>query len=152
MRYVPYTANQPKKYRDIIFFSYCPALLLKKRAFCNTFTCMHLADKKRFYPKRLTVHSGYTIFFFYQYVCSLGIEPTTFCAANAMLYHWAPGTLLIGYFARCVLLWPKAVVSKLNLCLLNSNFDNMLVQNSNLVFQPIWQPYWQSPLISELLS
>ncbi len=22
---------------------------------------------------------------FYQYVCSLGIEPTTFCAANAML-------------------------------------------------------------------
>ncbi len=24
---------------------------------------------------------------FYQYVCSLGIEPTTFCAANAMLYH-----------------------------------------------------------------
>ncbi len=21
------------------------------------------------------------------YVCSLGIEPTTFCAANAMLYH-----------------------------------------------------------------
>ncbi len=25
---------------------------------------------------------------FDQYVCSLGIEPTTFCAANAMLYHW----------------------------------------------------------------
>ncbi len=24
---------------------------------------------------------------FCQYVCSLGIEPTTFCAANAMLYH-----------------------------------------------------------------
>ncbi len=44
----------------------------------------------RFYPKRLTVHSGYT--FFSQYVCSLGIEPTTFCAANAMLYHWATGT------------------------------------------------------------
>ncbi len=33
------------------------------------------------------MHSGYT--FFYQYVCSLGIEPTTFCTANAMLYHWA---------------------------------------------------------------
>ncbi len=41
---------------------------------------------RRFYPKRITVHSGYT-FFFYQYVCSLGIEPTTFCVANAMLYH-----------------------------------------------------------------
>ncbi len=26
-------------------------------------------------------------------MCSLGIEPTTFCAANAMLYHWATGTL-----------------------------------------------------------
>ncbi len=25
-------------------------------------------------------------------MCSLGIEPTTFCAANAMLYHWATGT------------------------------------------------------------
>ncbi len=35
------------------------------------------------------------IHFFYQYVCSLGIEPTTFCAANAMLYHWATGTLYI---------------------------------------------------------
>ncbi len=30
--------------------------------------------------------------FFHQYVCSLGIEPTTLCAANAMLYHWATGT------------------------------------------------------------
>ncbi len=29
---------------------------------------------------------------FCQYVCSLGITPTTFCAANAMLYHWATGT------------------------------------------------------------
>ncbi len=28
--------------------------------------------------------------FFYQYVCSLGIEPTTFCAANTKLYYpWA---------------------------------------------------------------
>ncbi len=35
----------------------------------NTFT-------RRFYPKRLTEHSGYTCFL--QYVCSLGIEPTTF--------------------------------------------------------------------------
>ncbi len=34
------------------------------------------AFSRRFYPKRLTVHSDYT--FFCQYVCSLGIEPTTF--------------------------------------------------------------------------
>ncbi len=32
------------------------------------------------------------IYIFYQYVCSLGIEPTTFCAANTMLYHWATET------------------------------------------------------------
>ncbi len=25
-------------------------------------------------------------------MCSLGIKPTTFCAANTMLYHWATGT------------------------------------------------------------
>ncbi len=35
------------------------------------------------------MHSGYK-YFFYQYVCSLGIEPTTFCAANAILYHIQP--------------------------------------------------------------
>ncbi len=46
------------------------------------------AFSRRFYPKQLTVHSGYI---FSQYVCSLGIEPTTFCVANAMLYHWATG-------------------------------------------------------------
>ncbi len=28
-----------------------------------------------------------------QFVCSLGIEPTSFCAANAILYLWATGTL-----------------------------------------------------------
>ncbi len=38
------------------------------------------------YPKRLQV------IHFCQYVCSLGIEPTTFCAVNTMLYHWATGT------------------------------------------------------------
>ncbi len=34
------------------------------------------AFSRRFYPKQLTVHSGYTCFC--QYMCSLGIEPTTF--------------------------------------------------------------------------
>ncbi len=38
------------------------------------------------YPSDLLCH------IFCQYVCSLGIEPTTFCAANAMLYHWVTGT------------------------------------------------------------
>ncbi len=34
------------------------------------------AFSRRFYPKWLTVHSGYTVL--YQYMCFLGIEPTTF--------------------------------------------------------------------------
>ncbi len=37
---------------------------------------------------------------FCQYMCSLGIEPTTFCAANAMLYHWATGTFM-AYMLGC---------------------------------------------------
>ncbi len=51
-------------------------------------TFMHLADA--FIQSDLQCIQN--IIFFYQYVCSLGIEPTTFCAANAMLYHWATGT------------------------------------------------------------
>ncbi len=36
---------------------------------------MHLAD----------AFIEFGLYIFCQYVCSLGIEPTTFCAANAML-------------------------------------------------------------------
>ncbi len=45
---------------------------------------------RRFYPKRLTVHSGYTC---YLYVCSLGIEPTTFALLTQCSNHWATGTV-----------------------------------------------------------
>ncbi len=38
-------------------------------------------------------YSAFRLCIFYQCLCSLGIEPTSFCAANAMLYHWATGTL-----------------------------------------------------------
>ncbi len=54
------------------------------------FTFMHLADA--FIQSDLQCIQAIHIFLFYQYVCSLGIEPMTFCAANAMLYHWATGT------------------------------------------------------------
>ncbi len=47
-----------------------------------TFTFMHLADA--FIQSDLQCIQA---IHFFQYVCSLGIEPTTFCAANAMLYH-----------------------------------------------------------------
>ncbi len=49
-----------------------------------TFTFMRLADA--FIQSDLQLHSGYT---FLISMCSLGIKPTTFCAADAMLYHWA---------------------------------------------------------------
>ncbi len=51
-----------------------------------TFTFMHVADT--------FIQSDLQTRHFCQYVCFLGIEPTTFCAANAMLYHWATGMIL----------------------------------------------------------
>ncbi len=66
--------------------------------FTFTFTFMHLADA--FIQSDLQCIQAIIFFFFYQYVCSLGIEPTTFCAANAMLYHWATGTLFSGFFFK----------------------------------------------------
>ncbi len=54
------------------------------------------AFSRRFYPKWLTVHSGYNIFL------SVHVFPGNrihnLCAANAMLYHWATGTLLKSWF------------------------------------------------------
>ncbi len=50
------------------------------------FTFMHLADA--FIQSNLQCIQA---IHFCQYVCSLGIEPTPFCAANTMLYHWATG-------------------------------------------------------------
>ncbi len=63
-----------------------------------TFTLMHLADYIQ------------AIHFFYQYVCSLGIEPMTFSAANAMLYHWATGTPCIQYVCVCVCTYVRTYV------------------------------------------
>ncbi len=50
---------------------------------------------RRFCPKRLTVHSCYT--YFCQYMCSLGIEPTTFVLLVQCSNHWATGTLTGSY-------------------------------------------------------
>ncbi len=51
---------------------------------------MHLSEI--FIQSDLQYIQTIQLYIFCQYVCSLGIEPTTFCAANAMLYHWATGT------------------------------------------------------------
>ncbi len=65
------------------------------------------AFSRCFYPKRLTVHSGYN--FFCQYVCSLGIEPTTFalltqCSTTEPQEHygshWCPKTVWLQTFFR----------------------------------------------------
>ncbi len=57
----------------------------------DCFTFMHLADA--FIQSDLRFQT----IRFCHYVRSLGIEPTTVCAANAMLYHWATGTLCISF-------------------------------------------------------
>ncbi len=59
----------------------------------HTHTHTHIFTfSRRFYPKRLTVHSGYT------FVLSVCVFPGNWthnlCTTNAMLYHWAKGTLL----------------------------------------------------------
>ncbi len=51
-------------------------------------TVLHLSDA--FIQSNLT-YSGYTVFC--QYVCSLGIEPTTFELLMQCSNHWATGTL-----------------------------------------------------------
>ncbi len=68
--------------------------LLQKRIVLNIF----ITKLQYIYQmlKRRTFYFTFFIFFC-QYVCSLGIEPTTFCAANTMLYHWATGTIQIKY-------------------------------------------------------
>ncbi len=60
---------------------------------------MHLADT--FIQSDLKCIQA--IHFFYQFVRSLGIEPTTVCIANAMLYHWATGAQVLGKFIDIIL-------------------------------------------------
>lgn len=52
---------------------------------------LYILEVKR--TEHQLTYSAFRLYiFFYQYVCSLGIELTTFCAANEMLYHSATGT------------------------------------------------------------
>ncbi len=57
------------------------------------------AFSRRFYPKRLTVHC--------QYMCSLGIEPTTFALLTQCSNHWATGTDYADY--ACIADFPHQV-------------------------------------------
>ncbi len=49
--------------------------------YCSLLLLYFYAFSRRFYPKRFTVHC--------QYVCSLGIEPTTFALLTPCSNHWA---------------------------------------------------------------
>ncbi len=57
---------------------------------------------------------------FCHYMCSLGIEPTTFCTANAMLYHWATGTVYRVYIGPLLYIlyqiWRSLVEDTPNVC------------------------------------
>ncbi len=70
------------------------------------------AFSRRFYPKRLTVHSRYT--YFCQYMCSLGIEPTTFALLMQCSNHWATGTrlLTINFFQKRKIVWHFSLLWK----------------------------------------
>ncbi len=61
---------------------------LPHSSFPCTFTFMHLADA--FIQSDLQCIQA--IHFFCQYVCSLGIEPTTFALLTQCSNHWATGT------------------------------------------------------------
>ncbi len=70
--------------------------LAQKWTFCSFYFYSIYAFSRRFYPKWLRLN------IICQYVCSLGIEPTTFCTANAMLYHWATGKVYLVYLRYCL--------------------------------------------------
>ncbi len=57
--------------------------VLSKRLPSHSTDSNHNTFIRRFYSKRLTIAFRLYIF------NSLGIETTTFCTADAMLYHWA---------------------------------------------------------------
>ncbi len=65
----------------------------------STFTFMHLADI--FIQSDLhSINAIQVIHCYCQYVCSLGIEPTTVYAANAIIYDRATGTLVLLAWTR----------------------------------------------------
>ncbi len=67
--------------------------------YCLHFTFMHLADA--FIQSDLQCIQA--IHLYGQYVCSLGIEPTTFALLTQRSKHWATGTLFIAYLLSSLL-------------------------------------------------
>ncbi len=78
--------NEHKEWHLFVYILFLFDFKKKVCFLISMFVCFALVPK--LIPRTDNTNLGYT-FFFGQYVCSLGIKPTTFCAANAMLYHWA---------------------------------------------------------------
>ncbi len=127
---------------------------------CQVFYIVHIyiyAFSRCFYPKWLTVHLGCT---FIVSMSFLGIEPTTFCTANAMLYHWATGTFRYVFYV--VTFSPKISVNLtlLKFCfLVNSSINNHVYwvsKHSTLLhccgFNRKLQHPWQLTERSKLLN
>ncbi len=73
-----------EQYGTIIEDKKTDNMTIKKKE--DTWVQLHLHLADAFIQNDLQYSKAIYIFF-NQYVCSLGIEPTTFCAVNAMLYH-----------------------------------------------------------------
>ncbi len=78
------------------------------------------AFSRRFYPKRLTLHSSYRLFFFtfYQLLLSLGIEPMILALLAPCSTIWATGKLSIliikGYQNHNWIVWNLWIVNQIN--------------------------------------
>ncbi len=66
-----------------------PRRALASSLSCSEFFSCHYiyAFSRHFYPKRLSEIRLYFFYFIFISMCSVRIEPTTFCPANAMLCH-----------------------------------------------------------------
>ncbi len=77
-------------------------------ALCKYLVTIYIyAFSRRFY------YNCIQVIHFHQYVWSLGIEPTTFCAADAMFYHWATqvtNTILYSTIPKTVYVMEKTIV------------------------------------------
>ncbi len=70
-------------------------MIYMKYNLCNVH--LHLCIKQTLLSK--STNSAFRLYIFYHYVCSQGNEPTTFCTANTMLYHWATETLYTSWLS-----------------------------------------------------
>ncbi len=72
-------------------------------------------------------------------MCSLGIEPTTICAANAMLYHWATGTWIETRQHLRACIWRARATNTVSF---TRSFDSRLARRRSLERASETSPIW----------